>query len=872
MRCCYLHGTYVSYLRAARGNMRALAAAGVELVAEPTDADFVVLHDQPHEYRHYYARHPELHDRYVVGFAVWDTTVLPRSFTRGLAFVDELWTASAFSLEVLAPLGLPVRLVPHLVEVPRVTEDALALVRTKLDHDPTRYHYYCIVNPQDPRKAVPELLSAFAAVRERVRVTEGPEAMPRLVLKLYGANALAGPMDGVEVIDAFLSDDEMQALHALCDAYVSPHRGEGWGLCLSEAMAHGNAAIATGHSGNMHFMRADNSYPVAFELRRMTPQEAAFDVPHRTTEMEWAFVDHEALVEAMLEARAARESDPRTEKARAIVDTLGLGALAEAVRAHVEALPEAIANRRPKDLRRAVEGPEVVVNLLDERGEEPSGDAAALIGSGRAFRYALACERSQRAHHVLGLPLDRRFAEIVDRRPRLGSACALWHDDGGRPFEGERRAVARTWRFSALRAGARYDVGVPLWMRGARPREAVVVDGSSHAAVLRWLLATSRQEGAATSLPAIEVVAPAVDTERFRPRDKRHARRLFGLPHDVPLVLWTSPTHDAADPPEDVLPMLRALAPALKPEERWVLAYPPSHAHVAEAVAAAVEAEGLGEGIVVLSSPDVTGLREQLFAAADVVLAPFDANHHLFDQHLLEAMACGVPQLATRFGAAANLVEPEVTGRLVPLLTAGPTWPLGPESTRNGGRRQELLAVQSRAPHWSAMRDGLRRLLDDASLRERMAEASRRKVEQRHGWHHRAAALEALWGRLLADERGHAVDASPPPTGSLCEALGAALLSPDVPLEVTERGRAWLQSGELAVPFQEDWALLDLPLLRRMLTGFAKLQGSRPIDLALLHRVLCRDGKARPFDVDRHAVWLLRQDVVQMTTAPSPGQ
>ena len=179
--------------------------------------------------------------------------------------------------------------------------------------------------------------------------------------------------------------------------------------------------------------------------------------------------------------------------------------------------------------------------------------------------------------------------------------------------------------------------------------------------------------------------------------------------------------------------------------------------------------------------------------------------------------------------------------------------------------------MQSRAPHWSAMRDGLRRLLDDASLRERMAEASRRKVEQRHGWHHRAAALEASWGRLLADERGTAVDASPPPTGSLCEALGAELLSPDVQLEVTERGRAWLQSGELAVPFQEDWALLDLPLLRRMLTGFAKLQGTRPVDLALLHRVLCRDGKARPFDVDRHAVWLLRQDVVQMTSAHSPG-
>ncbi len=51
-----------------------------------------------------------------------------------------------------------------------------------------------------------------------------------------------------------------------CDAYVSLHRAEGFGLGLAECMAMGKPVIATGWSGNMEFMDADSAGLVDFTL------------------------------------------------------------------------------------------------------------------------------------------------------------------------------------------------------------------------------------------------------------------------------------------------------------------------------------------------------------------------------------------------------------------------------------------------------------------------------------------------------------------------------------------------------------------------------------------------------------------------------
>jgi len=75
----------------------------------------------------------------------------------------------------------------------------------------------------------------------------------------------------IHVVDCSLSDEERDGLMAGCDCYVSLHRSEGFGLTLAEAMAIGKPVIATGYSGNVDFMTAENGYLVDYEITRVGP-------------------------------------------------------------------------------------------------------------------------------------------------------------------------------------------------------------------------------------------------------------------------------------------------------------------------------------------------------------------------------------------------------------------------------------------------------------------------------------------------------------------------------------------------------------------------------------------------------------------------
>ena len=51
------------------------------------------------------------------------------------------------------------------------------------------------------------------------------------------------------------------------DCFGSLHRAEGFGLVIAEAMVRGKVVVATGWSGNMDFMTAENALPVDYTLR-----------------------------------------------------------------------------------------------------------------------------------------------------------------------------------------------------------------------------------------------------------------------------------------------------------------------------------------------------------------------------------------------------------------------------------------------------------------------------------------------------------------------------------------------------------------------------------------------------------------------------
>ena len=118
---------------------------------------------------------------------------------------------------------------------------------------------------------------------------------------------------------------------SICDVLLSPHRAEGFGVPLAEAMSLGKYVIATGWSGNLEFMDASCSVLLPSTL---IPAEDGTAVYAPIPGAVWAEPDFEMGVEALRAAGATPESRHafRTTGPAAIAARLGSRAYADALK------------------------------------------------------------------------------------------------------------------------------------------------------------------------------------------------------------------------------------------------------------------------------------------------------------------------------------------------------------------------------------------------------------------------------------------------------------------------------------------------------------------------------------------------------------
>jgi glycosyltransferase involved in cell wall biosynthesis len=225
--------------------------------------------------------------RYTVGLWFWEVSAFPEIFHGAFDLVDEVWVGSEFVQRALAAhTSKPVHVVPLPVDAPSPHE--LSRSAVGLSDRFTflfSFDFLSVVERKNPQAVIEAFSRAFA-----------PGEGPRLVIKSINGDTnpvgledlrerAAGRPD-VKIVDGYVSSAERDALMALCDCYVSLHRSEGYGLTLAEAMASGKPVIATGYSGNLTFMREENSLLVPFTLTTVSP-----GCPPYPVWAEWAEAD-----------------------------------------------------------------------------------------------------------------------------------------------------------------------------------------------------------------------------------------------------------------------------------------------------------------------------------------------------------------------------------------------------------------------------------------------------------------------------------------------------------------------------------------------------------------------------------------------------
>lgn len=240
----------------------------------------------------------------IIGYWAWELPELPREWRRGFRAAHEIWVPSRFVGDAVRAAGaLPVRVVPH----PMPPPDPSPLGRVDFGLPPEAFVALAIFDTgsslarKNPMAAIRAHRAAFGDRPDRI-----------LVLKTHGTRhagaawaevAEAAQAPNIRILDAVLPPRDLWALMAAADVLVSPHRAEGYGLAIAEAMALGRAVVATGWSGNLDFMRPGPAcIALPYALVPATDPQATYHHPA----MRWAEPDEAALADALRQLAEAR--------------------------------------------------------------------------------------------------------------------------------------------------------------------------------------------------------------------------------------------------------------------------------------------------------------------------------------------------------------------------------------------------------------------------------------------------------------------------------------------------------------------------------------------------------------------------------------
>ena len=333
MKILYVLSNYVSHLKAGREYIKAIHSLGMEMVHSPESADVVILHDEPPSYPLYFQQFPILKDKYTIAYSVWETDLLPDIYIKGMDLVNEIWTCSQYTLNIFSKYFDNVYKVPHVVSRHKVDSSAVSRLKGLLTYDPEAYYFYTIADSINPRKNLLATVEAFLKVQSMT-----PRKIFLVVKQYRKAPPYLSSLPHVITIDHHLDDNGINALHEVCDCYISSHCAEAWGLSISDAMSFGNPVVATGYSGNMEYMRDDNAFPVSYELRPIREADLRFQPALLNRRMSWAYIDTDDMVYKMMESLKSADHSRLYENAREAVLCYSHGSIADMIKRRLYSL------------------------------------------------------------------------------------------------------------------------------------------------------------------------------------------------------------------------------------------------------------------------------------------------------------------------------------------------------------------------------------------------------------------------------------------------------------------------------------------------------------------------------------------------------
>jgi glycosyltransferase involved in cell wall biosynthesis len=206
-------------------------------------------------------------DRKRIGYWAWELPRAPARWRRAAALFHEVWAPSRFVADAIAACGVrgTVRVMPHPVAPPAGVQrdrrrwglpEQKPVVLAMAD-------YRSSATRKNIMGSIDICRRAASAAQPLLLVIKAMEAPLHALGKIRLARS--EHLD-IRLITESLGEEQIQSLIASVDVLLSPHRSEGFGLTLAEALVAGTPPLATGWSGNMQFMSGLSELLIDYRL------------------------------------------------------------------------------------------------------------------------------------------------------------------------------------------------------------------------------------------------------------------------------------------------------------------------------------------------------------------------------------------------------------------------------------------------------------------------------------------------------------------------------------------------------------------------------------------------------------------------------
>ena len=290
----------------------------------------------------------------------------------------------------------------------------------------------------------------------------------------------------------------------------------------------------------------------------------------------------------------------------------------------------------------------------------------------------------------------------------------------------------------------------------------------------------------------------------------------FSIPSNCTVLLYFG--RFSATSKADLLPLLIVFAELSqsRPNIALVLAGDDTHYRMAEELQEISKELGCAEHVRILPNPTLQEKRK-LYGMADVFVSLSDNLQETFGLTVVEAMAAGLPVIASDWDGYKDLVAHGATGYLVPTFL--PSYPPQFDNVRGSGLMlsDDLLAATT-VVETRALKALLAELLGNPERRHSFGEAGRRRANELYDWKKIIVQYEDLWATLHHEAARSDVSSTTERPDleqwSYSEIFGhypTAIIDSTVRIRISDHGRNWRSHcktlAKLATP--ESWFRLE---------------------------------------------------------------